>query len=97
MTNNSGKNVMLKKISYIYYPVWFQKSQQLEVQEQVRALLDSDSKINVMNPAFTQKLGFHIQKTNVGAQKIDSSTLKNLEIIIAKFLVKNKVDRLRFF
>ena len=62
MTKNSGKKIVLKKIRYIYYPVWFQESQ-----KQVRALFDSSNKVNVINPAFTQKLGFKIQKTNVRA------------------------------
>ena len=50
-----------------------------------------------MNPTSTQKLGFHIQKTNVGAQKIDGSTLKTFEMVIAKFQMEDKGGRPRFF
>ena len=50
-----------------------------------------------MNPIFAQKLGLYIQKTNVGAQKIDDSTLKTFEMVIADFQVKDKGGRLKFF
>ena len=50
-----------------------------------------------MNPAFAQKLGLHIQKTNVGAQKIDGSTLESFEIVIVDFQVKDKGGKPRFF
>ena len=50
-----------------------------------------------MNPAFTQKLGFHIRKTNVKAQKIDSFTLEIFEMIIANLELENKADRSKFF
>ena len=80
------------KISYIYYPVWFQESQ-----GQIRALLDSGSKINALNPAIARKLNFHTQITNFGAQKIDGSILKTFEMVIIDFHVKNKVGKPRFF
>ena len=38
-----------------------------------------------MNPIFARKLDFHIQKTNVKAQKIDGSILEIFEIVIADF------------
>ena len=50
-----------------------------------------------MNSAFAQKLGFHIQKTNVGAQKIDGFALKTFEMIIADLKVKDKAGKFRFF
>ena len=50
-----------------------------------------------MNPAFFWKLGFHIRKTNIGTQKIDSSTFETFRIVIADFQIKDKGDRLRFF
>ena len=74
-----GKEVVVK-VPCIYYPVWFQKDQ-----EQVRALLDSGNKLNAMNLAFAWKVGFHIRKTNVRAQKIDSSALEIFGMIIADF------------
>ena len=38
-----------------------------------------------MNSALTWKLGFFIQKTNVGAQKIDGSAFKTFKMVIANF------------
>ena len=72
ITDNSGKEVVLKKVPCIYYPVQFQegqeqKSQKQKGQEQVKALLDSNGKINAMSPAFASKLGLHIRKINVRA------------------------------
>ena len=60
-------------------------------------MLDSGSKINVMNPVFARKIGFYIQKTNVGAQKIDGSTLETFGMVIADFQIEDKVGRPRFF
>ena len=50
-----------------------------------------------MNSDFTQKLGFHIQKTNVWAQRIDDSILKIFRMLIADFRGKDKFGKLRFF
>ena len=49
VTDTSGKEII--RVPCIYYLVQFQKSQ-----EQVRALLNSGSKVNAINPAFAQKL-----------------------------------------
>lgn len=58
-------------------------------------MLNSGSKANTMNLDFARKLGLHIKKTNVGAQKIDSSTLKTFKIVIADFQVENKIGKPR--
>ena len=50
-----------------------------------------------MNPDYARKLEFKIRRTNVGAQKIDSSALETFEIVIADFQVEDKASRLRFF
>ena len=78
------------RVPCIHYPVWFQK-------EQTRAMLNSGSKINTMNPNFVRKLSFKVWKINVGAQKIDGFALETFGIVIADFQVKNKVGRPRFF
>ena len=77
-------------MSYIHYPVRFQK-------EQVRALLNSGSKVNTMSPAYTKRLGLKTLKTNVGAQKIDSSALETFGMVIADFQMEDKGSRPRFF
>lgn len=50
---NNGEEII--KVSYIHYPVKFQK-----VQEQIKTPLNSGSKINTINPDFAWKLGFYI-------------------------------------
>ena len=66
------------RVPCIHYPVRFQE-------EQVKALLDSGSEVNAMNPDFARKLGLKVWKTNVGAQKIDGSALETFGMVIADF------------
>ena len=54
----------------IYYPLRFRKNT-----EGVRALIDSGSKVNTMTLAYASKLDLWACHTNIGAQKIDGSTL----------------------
>ena len=61
------------------------------------ALINLDSKVNAMTPAYAKQLGFQVQKTDVRAQKIDGSSLKTFEIIIAGFQVENKLGKVWFF
>ena len=79
----------LKWVSYIWCPVIFK--------DQIEALLDSGSKVNAMSQTFAQQLGFKICKTNVGVQKIDSTTLETYEIVVSTFSVLNKDGKERFF
>ena len=78
------------KVFYIHYPVQFQE-------KQVRALLDSDSEVNAMSPAYAKKLGLKTRKTNVGAQKINGSALETFGMVIVDFQVEDKSGRPRFF
>ena len=78
------------RVPCIYYLIRFQE-------EQVRALLDSGSEVNAMNPDYARKLGLKIRRTNIGAQKIDGSALKTFGMGIADFQVEDKVSRPRFF
>ena len=50
-----------------------------------------------MSPAYVKRLGLKTRKTNVGAQKIDSSALEIFGIVIADFQVEDKGGRPRFF
>ena len=50
-----------------------------------------------MNPAYTKKLGLRIQKTDVGAQKINGCSLDTFGMAIASFQVQDKLGRARFF
>ena len=56
---DSDKEVVIR-VPYIHYPVRFQE-------EQVKALLNSGSKVNAMNPNYARKLRLKIRKTNIGA------------------------------
>ena len=86
---NGGKEVVVR-VPYIDYPVWFQE-------KQVRALLDSSSKVNAMNPTYAKRLGLKTQKANVGAQKIDGSSLETFRMVIANFQIEDKSGKPRFF
>ena len=88
---DGGEEVIIR-VPCIHYPVRFQ-----EDQEQVRALLDSGSKVNAMSPAYAERLGLKTRKTNVGAQKIDGSALETFGMVIADFQVEDKSGRPKFF
>ena len=60
-------------------------------------MLDNDNKVNVINTNYAWKIGFKIQKTNIGAQKFNGSTLETFEIMIANFWVGDGVGKLKFF
>ena len=60
-------------------------------------MFDSGSEVNTISSAFIRKLGLHIQKANVGAQKINGSTFETFEMIIADFQLEDKGSRPRFF
>ena len=70
--------ISLQCVPYISYPVQFQS-------EEVRALIDFGNKVNAMTPTYASKLGFWVYFTDVGAQKIDGSTLKMFEMVLANF------------
>ncbi len=81
----------LERVPCIWYPITFKD------QDQTEALLDLGSEVNVMSQAFVQQLGLKIRKTNVGAQKIDGTTLETYRIVVFTFLVSDKDGRERFF
>ena len=90
MPVTDGGEEIVVRVPCIHYPVRFQE-------DQVKALLDSGSKVNAMSPAYTEKLGLKTWKTNVGAQKIDSSALETFGMVIADLQVEDKSGRPRFF
>ena len=50
-----------------------------------------------MNQTFVSQLGFRIQKTNVGARKIDGTTLKTYKMVVSSFFLLDKDGWKRFF
>lgn len=59
--------------------------------------MDSDYKINAMQPSCPRKLGLYVWKTDVDAQNIDASRLKIFGIVIAFFLIDDKYGKSQFF
>ena len=86
----ASMEAVLQRVPCIRYPVQFQ-------QGNVQALLDSGSKVNAMTPAYATKLGLTTRKTDVGAQKIDRSTLVTYWMVIAGFSVQDKLGKVRLF
>ena len=83
----------LKRVPYIYYPVQFEGTNETQIQ----ALIDSGSEVNAMTQAYTSRLGLWACHTNVGAQKIDGSTLQTFGMVLANFRMEDKLGRTRFF
>ena len=71
---------------------FFQKNNK-DKDKNVRVLIDSSSEDNAMHPAYAMKLGFRTRKIDVGTQKINGSHLDTFGIVIADYLVKNKLGR----
>lgn len=74
----------LQLVLYIYYPGQFKE-------KLVQALINSSNKINIMNLMFAKKIGLWIEKTDVGLQKINGSSLG---MVIVLFSMDNKVGKL---
>ena len=85
-------DVTLERVPCIHYLLHFWKDT-----ADVRALIDSGSEVNAMTPAYTSKLGLRVRYTDVGAQKIDGSTLQTFGMALANFQVEDKLGRTRFF
>ena len=77
----------MQRVLCVYYPIWFKK-------KEVQALIDSGSEVNAMSPAYASKLGLKVHHTNVGAQKIDGSTLKTFGMVLASFQMEDKLGRI---
>ena len=72
---------VLDKFICIFYPVQIQKDES----RGVLALLNSGSKVNAMTPAYAAQLCLKMQKTNIGAQKIDGFLLETYSMVIIVF------------
>ena len=83
----------LERVPYIHYPVQFKNTNKALVQ----ALIDSGSEVNAIHPSFVKQLGLLIRPTDVGAQKIDGTTLDTHGMVVAAFSVMDKANQVRFF
>lgn len=50
-----------------------------------------------MTLTYVMKLGFTTRKYDIGIQKIDSSILVTYGIVIARFFVQDKLEKIQFF
>lgn len=50
-----------------------------------------------MTPAYVVKLGLTTQKTSVEVQKIDGSKLEVYDMVLASFLLQDRLERVWFF
>ena len=91
--NKEAQEVILDRVACIQYPVQFRKNKRAAIQ----VLINLYSKVNVMTPAYAKQLDLQVQKTDVGAQKIDNSLFKTFEMVIASFQVEDKLDKAQFF
>ena len=84
----------LERVPYIHYQVRFKKDVD---KAPVQALIDSGSEVNTIYPSFAKQLGLPIKPTDVGAHKIDGTTLDTHGMVVASFSVVDKANRVRFF
>lgn len=89
-SHSSEPNVKLQLVPYIQYLLQFSL-------ELVQAFVDSENKINIMNPSFTKKRGFQISKSEVSTKIIDSFRLETYKRVIILFLINDKAKSLQFF
>ncbi len=81
----------LERVPCIWYPVRFQEGQP------IKALIDSNSEVNTITPAYVAKLGLTTRITRIRAQKIDGSLLETYGMVLASFLFQNSLEGVRFF
>lgn len=53
--------------------------------------------INILYQIYNKKIGFSIQKIDIGTQKIDGCIMVMFDMMIAAFLVNNKDRKVKFF
>ena len=82
----------LKCVPYIHYLVWFKKNT-----SKVQILINSESEINAIHLIFARQQGFFIRPIDIGAKKIDDITLDTYKMVVAAFLMTNKVNQVKFF
>ena len=63
----------------------------------MQALIDSRSEINAIHLFFNKKLGLPIRLIDIGAQKMDGTTLDTHEMVVAAISVVDKANQVRFF
>ena len=93
MSTTGAREEALKHVSCMQYPVQFKVMSKAQGQ----ALIDSRSEVNTIHPIFGKQLGFSIRPTDVGAQKINGTTLDTYGIVVTAFSVEDNANRVIFF
>ena len=60
-------------------------------------MFDLNSNFNIIYYNYVVKLGLIIQKTNAETQKFDKSILRIFEIVVVRFLLYVKLEKIWFF
>ena len=76
----------------IRYPITFRKKLM-----PMSMLFDLGSKVNAIHPTFAKELGLSIRHTNVGAPKVDGTTLDTYRMVVIAFSLTDKANQTRFF
>lgn len=79
------KNIILKKLLYIYYLILFKK---INIYQ---ALIKLNNKINTIKLVYILNLGFKIYYINIKAQNIDNFIFKIFKIVLTSFRIKNNL------
>ena len=64
---------------------------------EVQALIESGSKVNVMTPAYAAELGFTTRKTSIETQKFDGLLLEIYGIALTRFSIQASLGKVGFF
>ena len=59
---SDNSTLLLERVLYIYYPLYFRKNQR-----KIQTLINSDNEVNAIISAYTKRLSFQTQKTDVSA------------------------------
>ena len=79
--SKEAQKVILDRLPCNHYPLQFRKDKGAIIW----VLIDLDSKVNAMTPAYAKHLGLQVRKIDVGAQKIDGSWLRTFEMVVVGF------------
>ena len=92
-SKEASKVRFLDKVPCICYLVQFCKDKGNDI----LVMLESGREVNAMTPDYVAHLGFKLRVTDIGAQKIDESSLATYGMVIAAFQVVDKLGCSRFF
>ena len=80
--SKEAPEVVLDWVLYIHYLMQFRKDKERAI---IQALINSGNEVNAITPAYAKQIDFWTRKTDVKAQKIDSSLLATYGMVIAAF------------